>query len=128
MKKKNIFTLGIQKHNIQLYYAIKPHFVRFVLLYNTLVKSVAKYACIFFLKLISKLLTRLDLHDYWLAVLISHLPYVQQFTGITVVPGPAVHKHPGATAATVHHQAVVQVGIACIRRIQVSNSRQVPYE
>lgn len=74
-------------------------------------------------KLMDKLLTRLDLHDYWLAMLISHLLYIQQFAGITVVPGPAVHKHPGATAAAVHHQAIVQVGIARIRHIQVSNSR-----
>lgn len=52
-------------------------------------------------------LTWFDLHDHWFAVLISHLLNVQQFMGIAIMPGPTVHKNPGATAATVHHQAVV---------------------
>jgi len=73
-------------------------------------------------------LTWFDLHDHRLAVLISHLPNVQQFTGITVMPGPAVHKYPGATAATVHHQAVVQVGVACICCIHIIHLCQVPFE
>lgn len=73
-------------------------------------------------------LTRFDLHDHWLAVLISHLPDVQQFMGITIVSGPAVHKYPRATAATVHHQAIVQVGVACICCIHISHSSQVPFE
>lgn len=72
--------------------------------------------------------TRFDLHDHWLAVLISHLPNVQQFMGITIMLGPTVHEYPGATAATVHHQAVVQVGVACICRIHICHPRQVPVE
>lgn len=48
-------------------------------------------------------LTRFDLHDHWFAVLISHLSDVQKIMGITIVPWPAVHEYPRATAATVHH-------------------------
>lgn len=73
-------------------------------------------------------LTRFDFHDHWLAVLISHLPDVQEFMRITVVTGPAVDKYPGATAATVHHQTIVQVGVARIRHIHISDPRQVPFE
>lgn len=73
------------------------------------------------------LLTWFDLHDHWLAVLISHLLNVQQFMGITIMPGPAVHKDPGATAATVHHQAIVQVGVARICRVHIRHPCQVPF-
>lgn len=52
-------------------------------------------------------LTRLDLHDHWLTMLIPHLPDVQQFVRVAVVPRPAVHEYPGAAAAAVHHQTVV---------------------
>lgn len=48
--------------------------------------------------------------------------------GITVVPGPAVHKYPGATAATVHNQAIVQVGVACICCFHTGHPCQVPVE
>jgi len=44
------------------------------------------------------------------------------------VAGPAVNKHPGATAPTVHHQAVVQVGVAGVRGLNVRGSRQVSSE
>lgn len=47
--------------------------------------------------------------------------------GITIMPGPAVHKDPGATAATVHHQAIVQVGVARICRIHIRHPCQVPF-
>lgn len=63
--------------------------------------------------------TWFDLHDHWLAVLISHLLNVQQFVEITIMPWPAVYKHPGATAATIHHQAIVQVWVCCICCIQI---------
>lgn len=71
--------------------------------------------------------TRFDLHHHWLAVLISHLLNIQQLMGITIVPGPAVHKHPGATAAAVHHQTIVQVGVARICCIHISHPCQVPF-
>lgn len=48
--------------------------------------------------------------------------------GIPIVPGPAVYKHPWAAAATVNHQAIVQVGIACISRINIGDPCQVPLE
>lgn len=73
------------------------------------------------------LFTWFDLHDYWFAVLIPHLLNVQQLMGIAIMPGPAVHKHPGATAAAVHHQAIVQVGVACICCIHIRHPCQVPF-
>ena len=60
-------------------------------------------------------------------MLISHLPDVQQLMRITIVPGPAVNKYPRAAAATVHHQAVVQVRVAGIRSIHISHPCQVPF-
>lgn len=74
----------------------------------------------------SIVLTRFDFHDHWFAILISHLLDVQQFMRVTIVPGPAVHKDPGATTTTVHHQAIVQVGVACVCCLHVSHPRQVP--
>lgn len=61
-------------------------------------------------------------------MLISHLPNVQELVGVPVVPRPAVHKHSGAAAATIHHQTVVEVGVACVSRIHVGHPRQVPVE
>lgn len=78
------------------------------------------------LTLLIYILTRFDFHDHWLAMLISHLLNVQQFMRITIMPGPAVHKDPGAAAAAVHHQAIVEVGVACIRCLHISHSCQVP--
>lgn len=78
------------------------------------------------LTLLICILTRFDFHDHWLAMLISHLLNVQQFMRITIMPRPAVHKDPGAAAATVHHQAIVEVGVACIRCLHISHPCQVP--
>lgn len=61
-------------------------------------------------------------------MLISHLPNVQKVMGITIMPRPAVYEYPRATAATVHHQAIIQVGVACICCIYISDPRQVPFE
>ena len=71
-------------------------------------------------------LTRLYLHDHGLPVLVPHLPDVQQVVGVAVVPRPAVHKDSGATAAAVHHQAVVQRGVAGVGGVYVRHMRKVP--
>lgn len=71
-------------------------------------------------------LTRFNFHDHWFAILISHLLDVQQLMGVTIVPGPAVHKDPGATTSAVHHQAIVQVGVACVCCLHVCHPCQVP--
>lgn len=70
-------------------------------------------------------LTWLDLHDHWFPVLVSHLSYVKQIMGITIVLGPTIHKHPGATATAVYHQTVVQVGITGVGGLHICDSRQV---
>lgn len=68
----------------------------------------------------------LDLHDHRLAIMIPHLPNVQELVGIAVVTGPAVHVDSGATAATIHYQPIVQVRIACICCVEVCHTSQVP--
>lgn len=54
------------------------------------------------------LLTRFDLLDHRSAVAVLHLSYVQQGVGVTVVGGPVVHEDPGAAAAAVHHNPIIQ--------------------
>lgn len=44
-------------------------------------------------------------------VAVLHLPDVQQGVRVPVVGGPVVHEHPGAAAATVHHDPVIQSGV-----------------
>ena len=70
----------------------------------------------------------LYLHHHWLAMLVPHLPDVQELMGVPVVARPAVHKHPGAAAATVHHQAVIQRGVAGVCRLHVCDASQVSSE
>ncbi len=43
---------------------------------------------------------------------------------VAVVPRPGVHKHTGATAATVHHQPVVQVGVIGVRGLHIRHPTQ----
>lgn len=71
-------------------------------------------------------LTRFNFHDHWFAILIPHLLDVQQFMGVTIVPRPAIHKDPGAATSAVHHQAIVQVGVACVCCLHVCHPCQVP--
>lgn len=73
-------------------------------------------------------ITWLDLHDHRLPILISHLLNVQEFFGIPIVPGPTVHKYPGATAATIHHQAVAQVWVARVCCFNIGHPCQVPFK
>lgn len=53
------------------------------------------------------LLTRFDLLDHRVAVVVPHLPDVQQGVEVSMVGGPVVHIHPGAAAAAVHHDPIV---------------------
>lgn len=70
--------------------------------------------------------TWLDLHHYGFPGAVPHLLDVQQVLGVSIVPGPAVHEHSGAAAATIHHDPVVQVWVLGVRGFRVCHSSQVP--
>ena len=65
-------------------------------------------------------------HDHRLSVFIPHLPDIQQIVRIAIVPWPAIDKYPRPTAPTVHHDAIVHVGVIGVCSFNVSNSCQVP--
>lgn len=45
---------------------------------------------------------------------------------VAIVSWPVVHKNPGSTATTVHHDAIVQSGITGVRGFCISNLRKIP--
>ena len=65
-------------------------------------------------------------HNHWLSVFIPHLSDIQQIMRIAVMPGPAIDKHSRPAATTVHHDAIVHVGVIGVCSFDVSNSCQVP--
>lgn len=68
--------------------------------------------------------TWFDFHDHRFAVLVSHLPDVQQVVRISVVPRPSVHKYAWAAAPAVHHHAVVQIGVTRVGGLHVRHPWQ----
>jgi len=71
-------------------------------------------------------LTGFDLLDDRPAVAVPHLPDVQQRVGVPVVGGPVVHEDPGAAAAAVHHDAVVQGRVRHVRHLHGLGHGEVP--
>lgn len=71
-------------------------------------------------------LTRFDFFDDWFAVVVLHLSDVQQGVRVPVVRGPVVHKDPRATAATVHHDAIIQRGVEDVSGLHGLCHGQVP--
>lgn len=65
-------------------------------------------------------------HNYWLSVFIPHLPDIQQIMRIAIMPWPAIDKDSRPTATTVHHDAIVHIGVIGVCSFNVGNSRQVP--
>lgn len=74
------------------------------------------------------LLTRFDLLDHRSAVAVLHLSYVQQGVRVTVVGGPVVHEDPGAAAAAVHHDPIIQSRVQDICGLHGLCNGEVPGE
>lgn len=70
--------------------------------------------------------TRFNFHHHRLSVFVPHLSDVQQIMRIAVVPRPAIDKYPRATAAAVHHNAIVHVGVVGVGSLNICDSGQVP--
>lgn len=70
--------------------------------------------------------TRFNFHHHRLSVFVPHLSDVQQIMRIAIVPRPAIDKYPRATAAAVHHNAIVHVGVVGVGSLNVCDSGQVP--
>lgn len=70
--------------------------------------------------------TWFNFHNHWFSVFVPHLFDVQQIMWVAIVSWPTVHKDPRSTAATVHHDAIVQVGVVSICGFRISYSSKVP--
>ena len=71
-------------------------------------------------------LTRFDLLDHRLPLTVLHLPDVQQGVGVPIVGGPVVHKDPGAAAATVHHNPIIQRWVLQVCGLHGLSQGEVP--
>lgn len=71
-------------------------------------------------------LTRFDLFDDWFAVTVPHLSDVQQGVRVPIVGWPVVHKDPGATAATVHHDPIIQSRVEDVSGLHGLCNGEVP--
>lgn len=66
--------------------------------------------------------------------MVSHLSDVQQGVGVSIVGGPVVHKDPGAAAATIHHNPIIQCRVEDVSSFhglskgEISEKDKQPYE
>lgn len=71
-------------------------------------------------------LTGFDLLDDWFAIAVLHLSDVEQRVRVPVVRRPVVHKDPGTTAATVHHDPIIQSRVEDIGGLHGLSDGEVP--
>lgn len=71
-------------------------------------------------------LTGFDLLDDWFAITVLHLLDVEQGVRVPVVRRPVVHKDPGTTAATVHHDPIIQSRVEDVSGLHGLSDGEVP--